>query len=68
MTSSITIRRVLVCRVVWVFGQEVQGPITEVTPTRLTQGVLATLRVADERATSVLSKRGKLACVPDVGL
>ena len=48
-----------VLRLVWVFGGEVPGPITEVTPTRLTNGVLATLRVADNKAMSVLAKHGE---------
>ena len=42
------------------FGPEVQGPINEVTPTRLTHGVLATLRVADDKAMSVLAKHSEL--------
>ena len=45
-------------RVVWVFGGEVKGPILEVTPTRLTSGVLATLRQADYIAQTSLANHG----------
>ncbi len=45
-------------RVVWVFGGTVNGPITDVTPTHLTPGVLATLREADDVAHSVLHRHG----------
>lgn len=47
------------CRVVWVFGNMVQGPIEEVTPTHLTMGVLATLRQADHLAHTVLRRHSK---------
>lgn len=45
-------------RVVWVFGGGVTGPITDITPTRLTPGVLATLREADDLAHSVVDQHG----------
>lgn len=49
----------LLRRVVWVFGGRVSGPIEEVTPTHLTEGVLATLRQADDVAHSVLANNGE---------
>ena len=41
------------------FGDPVRGPVDEVTPTLLRQGVLATLRRADYLAHEVLVKHGK---------
>lgn len=49
----------LYLRVVWVFGGVVDGPIEEVTPTYLTQGVLSTLRQADSIAHQVLTRHGE---------
>ena len=45
-------------RVVWVFGECVRSHITDVTPTHLTQQVLATLREADHIAQSILKSHG----------
>ena len=47
-------------RVVWAFGGVVEGPIEDVTPTYLTNGVLATLREADSLATEVLTRHSEL--------
>jgi len=44
--------------VVWVFGGPVHGPIEDITPTCLTQTVLATLREADSHANAVLHEHG----------
>jgi len=45
-------------RVVWVFGGPVYGPIEDITPTCLTQTVLATLREADSHANAILREHG----------
>ena len=46
-------------RVVWVFGKAVLYPVVDVTPTHLSQGVLATLREADYVAHSILKYNGE---------
>ena len=46
-------------RVVWVFGGIVDGPIDDVTPTYLTEGVLSTLRQADCIADQVLTRHSE---------
>ena len=46
-------------RVVWVFGKSVSYPVFDVTPTHLSQGVLATLREADYVAHSILKYNGE---------
>lgn len=51
------------------FGGATKDPVTEVTPTTLTSGVLATLRQADFLANQVLAETGfteKLAQMPIV--
>jgi len=56
-------------RVCYVFGGATKDPVTEVTPTTLTSGVLATLRQADFLANQVLAESGfteKLAQMPIV--
>ncbi len=45
-------------RVVWVFGNAVPYPVLDVTPTHLSNGVLATLRQADYVAHSILKYTG----------
>ncbi len=50
---------ILVCRVVWVFGDPVKGPVVEVTPTHLRATVLATLRQADHLAHQILVKHSE---------
>lgn len=49
----------------WAFGGVVNGPIIDITPTRLTTGVLSTLREVDHLAHSVLISQGNtyLVCV-----
>ena len=46
-------------RVVWVFGGVVDGPIEDITPTYLTEGVLSTLRQADCIANQVLTRHSE---------
>lgn len=46
------------CRVAWVFGPAVCGPIEDITPTFLTRGVLDTLRECDHLANTTLSAHG----------
>ena len=64
-TFTLTIHLALfsLSRVVWVFGGVVDGPIDEVTPTYLSQGVLSTLRQADCIADQVLTRHSKSLCV-----
>ena len=52
-------------RVVWVFGGVVDGPIEDITPTYLTEGVLSTLRQADCIANQVLTRHSEktLSCI-----
>ena len=50
---------VCVCRVVWVFGGAIPGPVVAVTPTLLTQSVLATAREIDDRAHSTLHRHSR---------
>jgi len=45
-------------RVVWVFGPSVRDPILDITPTRLTSGVLSKLREADYLAQKILRDSG----------
>ncbi|XP_067851444.1 GMP synthase [glutamine-hydrolyzing] [Heptranchias perlo] len=45
-------------RVVYVFGPQIREPITDVTPTFLTTGVLSTLRQADFEAHNILRESG----------
>jgi len=47
------------CRVVWVFGPAVFGPIEDVTPTYLTRGVLGLLRECDHVAHQLLVKHSE---------
>ena len=46
-------------RVVWAFGGVICGPITDVTPTHLTNHVLATLREADYTANKIIELNGE---------
>ena len=43
----------------WIFGEKVVGPINDVTPTHLTNGVLATLREADYIAHTILKSHSQ---------
>ncbi|XP_042194909.1 GMP synthase [glutamine-hydrolyzing] isoform X1 [Callorhinchus milii] len=45
-------------RVVYVFGPQIREPITDITPTFLTTGVLSTLRQADFEAHNILREDG----------
>ncbi|XP_041067461.1 GMP synthase [glutamine-hydrolyzing] [Cetorhinus maximus] len=45
-------------RVVYIFGPQIREPITDVTPTFLTTGVLSTLRQADFEAHNILRESG----------
>ena len=49
---------VLITRVVWAFGKAILHPVNDVTPTHLSQGVLATLREADYVAHQILKYNG----------
>ncbi len=56
-------------RVCYVFGKAVREPVTDVTPTYLTNNILATLREADYLANNILRETGcykKLAQMPVV--
>ena len=46
-------------RVVWAFGKAILHPVNDVTPTHLSQGVLATLREADYVAHQILKYNGR---------
>ncbi|XP_067946997.1 GMP synthase [glutamine-hydrolyzing]-like [Watersipora subatra] len=50
----------LVNRVCWVFGKRVEYPVTDITPTYLTNGVLTQLREADSIAYKVLKETGTI--------
>ncbi|XP_078064352.1 GMP synthase [glutamine-hydrolyzing] isoform X2 [Mustelus asterias] len=54
-------------RVVYIFGPQIREPITDVTPTFLTTGVLSTLRQADFEAHNILRESdcaGKISQMP----
>jgi len=56
-------------RVVYIFGEKIEGPITEVTPTHLTQDTISQLREADDAVNTILTKYSlirKLSQVPVV--
>jgi GMP synthase (glutamine-hydrolysing) len=48
----------VVCRVVFVMGPQVKEPVLDITPTRLTDNVLATLREVDHIAHTILRDSG----------
>ncbi|GCB74997.1 GMP synthase [glutamine-hydrolyzing] [Scyliorhinus torazame] len=54
-------------RIVYIFGPQIREPITDVTPTFLTTGVLSTLRQADFEAHNILRESdcsGKISQMP----
>lgn len=53
----------VIARVVYVFGGRVKHPVNDITPTFLTDRVLAKLRSADSAANKILQDSGK----PTVG-
>jgi len=56
-------------RVVYIFGERIEGPLTEITPTHLTKDVVSQLQEADDHVNTILLKYSlirKLSQVPVV--
>ena len=54
----ITLSSCVVVRVVYIFGGRVKDPVNDLTPTFLTERVLATLRSADSVVNKILQESG----------
>jgi len=53
-------------RIVYVFGNKVAGPVTNITPTRLTSEVVNLLQEADDAANAILIKYGLIRTLSQV--